>query len=182
MSTSILFIFLHFIYAFNLYMRFLFPPSGTIIFSFTISARISFTLVGFKPSSSAISVLFAETFSVRYEIIACLCAIVFVAVFYRRFLSPFFPIVSNKVILSGSKLSLITGADHPCFFQTLKMFGIPLPARSPTSMRLNILISVLLRGSETPPLFAVSTSMRNPPGLESVITSFFLMITRPCLP
>ena len=59
------------------------------------------------------------------------------------FLSPLFPIVSDKVILSGSKLSLMTGADQPCFFQTLMMFGIPLPARSPTSIRLNILISVL---------------------------------------
>jgi len=63
-SLSLRYIAVYF-YDFSLYTRFLLPPSATMISASTISARISFALVDFKPRSSAISMLFAETFSVR---------------------------------------------------------------------------------------------------------------------
>ena len=76
----------------------------------------------------------------------------------------------------------MTGSAQPCFDQTEKIFGIPLPALSPMLIRLNIFSSALLRGSDMPPLFAASISIRNPPGLEKVICSFLLMITTPYRP
>ena len=55
------------------------------------------------------------------------------------------------------------------------MLGIPLPARSPISIRLNIFINVVFLGSDTPPLMAASISILKLPGFEKEITSFLLL-------
>ena len=72
-------------------------------------------------------------------------------------------------ILSGLNFSAMTGDSKPSSFQTENMLGIPLPARSPISMRLNIFMIVLFLGSEMPPTFAASTSIRNLPCLHIMV-------------
>ena len=58
--------------------------------------------------------------------------------FYRRHLSPFWFFVSDNdnTVRSGSADSAMTGSSRPCTCQTRKIFGMPLPARSPISIRL----------------------------------------------
>ena len=77
----------------------------------------------------------------------------------------------TSVVRSGLKLSTISGSCQPCFCQTVRMLGKPLPARSPTLIRLNILMSDSFRGSDTPPTRASCTLMRKAPGLAMRILS-----------
>ena len=62
----------------------------------------------------------------------------FILVFIADSLSPIFSNASVNIVLSGSSCSVISGAAQPCSRQTRKIFGMPLPARSPISIRLNI--------------------------------------------
>ena len=62
--------------------------------------------------------------------------------------------------------------------QTARMLGRPLPARSPTLMRLNILISDSLHGSDMPPTSASCMLMRNAPGLVMRMQSGHFCTTR----
>ena len=72
----------------------------------------------------------------------------FIADFYRRFLSPIFSNVSVSIVLSGSSCSVTAGIAHPCSRQALKTRGMPLPERSPISIRLNNFSIVPFRGSD----------------------------------
>ena len=54
-------------------------------------------------------------------------------------------------------------------FQMFMILGIPLPARSPISTRLNIFINPRFRGSETPPRIICIFPVRLYPGLAKVI-------------
>ena len=64
------------------------------------------------------------------------------SVSYRLFFIACFSInSSDKTVLSESKRSSITGSFHPCSSHVLKIFGTPLPARSPIFIRLNIFIT-----------------------------------------
>lgn len=61
--------------------------------------------------------------------------------FYRPFLStPFYRLFfcsdKQSAVRSGSADSAMTGSSHPCSRQIRKIFGMPLPARSPISIRL----------------------------------------------
>ena len=57
--------------------------------------------------------------------------------FIAAFLSPFWFFVSDNdnTVRSGSADSAMTGSSHPCSRQTRKILGMPLPARSPISIR-----------------------------------------------
>lgn len=85
---------------------------------------------------------------------------------------------SNSVVRSGPKLSVICGVFQCCFCQTAQMLGSPLPACSPTLMRLNILISDSLHGSDMPPTSASCMLMRNAPGLVMRMQSGHFCTTR----
>lgn len=91
------------------------------------------------------------------------------SLFIAAFLSSLLENKSVNVVRSGSSCSVISGVVQFCSRQTRKIFGMPLPARSPISIRLNIFSIAPLRGSETPPLFAASISMRKLPGLDIVM-------------
>lgn len=130
----------------------------------------------FRPMCSAISDAFASKCSVKKARIVS-----FILVLIGNFLSPIFSNVSVNKVLSCSSCSVITGIIQPCSRQMRKIFGIPLPVRSPISMRLNIFRIVPLRGSEIPPLLPASISIRKLSGVDVVMKFRFFMMTRPWL-
>ena len=87
-----------------------------------------------------------------------LLCLLFSIVFFDRF----FPIVSlysfgsqlrvKDVRAASPNRSSITGSFQSCSSHTRKISGTPLPARSPIFIRLNIFISALFLGSDSPPL------------------------------
>ena len=129
------------LYDFSLYVRFRLLPSATTAPSAISSDSSFFTRVLFTSRSSAISALFAEAWSVRYRIISFFCLTVFIvsflsSLFIDTFLSSLFCSDKQSTVRSGSADSAMTGSSHPCSRQTRKIFGMPLPARSPISIRL----------------------------------------------
>ena len=91
----------------------------------------------------------------------------------RHFFTAIFAAESGSVsvVRSGLNASTISGTCHPCFCQTERILGNPLPARSPTFIRLNILMSDSFRGSDTPPTRASCTLIRKATGLAIRILS-----------
>lgn len=59
----------------------------------------------------------------------------------------------RQTVRSGSKRFSIVGSFRCSSSHTLKIFGTPLPERSPILMRLNIFIKVLFLGSDFLPCF-----------------------------
>ena len=129
------------LYDFSLYVRFRLLPSATTTPSAISSDSSFFTRVLFTSRSIAISTLFAEVWSVRYRIISFFCLTVFIvsflsSLFIVSFLSSLFCSDKQSTVRSGSADSAMTGSSHPCSRQTRKILGMPLPARSPISIRL----------------------------------------------
>lgn len=99
-----------------------------------------------SPIAWAISLAVAWGVSVRYcKISALRCSAM--QPDYRRFFIAIFSETNggSSVVRSGPKLSVISGVFQRCFCQTARMLGRPLPARSLTLMRLNILIRDIAR-------------------------------------
>ncbi len=109
----------------------------------------------------------------NYFIYVCLCfyRLFFIVCFLSFVFIVCFPCFSNdntSVVLPGSKFSIISGDSNPSSDHVFRMSGTPLPARSPISIRLNIFINPLFRGSDTPPRIYCSLPTRIQPGFSSV--------------
>ena len=130
-----------------------------------------------SPTASAISLLAASGVSVRYCKMSALRCSAMPPRFTATFLPPLFTAIfaaesgSVSVVRSGLNASTISGSCQPCFCQTKRILGRPLPARSPTFIKLNILMRDSLRGSDTPPTRASCTLMRKAPGFAIRILS-----------
>lgn len=82
---------------------------------------------------------------------------------------------------SESSSSVSLGLLCPHGIHRSTMFGMPLPAFSPTRIRENILRTVLLRASDVPPTYAYSTPTRKQPGLVNSSPSAVHRNTTPLL-
>lgn len=88
--------------------------------------------------------------------------------------------VSVSTISSGSNRSVNVGVFQPFLRHAEYIAGMPLPEPLPIpSLKKSALVASFL-GSETPPLFAASGSVRNlPPFLKVMLSPLFIISTPP---
>ena len=143
-------------YAFRVYFPFL-----IITKSFAISRwRSCFDFLWLIPRSSEISFEVTVMLSVMYEITASCLSVSISGRFCKIWVLVDLLSGTNesfRVMLSGLKLSSMTGRTSLWLFQTEKILEIPNPSLLPIPIKLNIRIIAVFLGSDIPPALAASS-------------------------